>query len=25
LFQIISTPSKVCYFRPPDHMILMEC
>ena len=25
LFRIISIPSKVCYFRLPDHMILMEC
>ena len=25
LFRIISIPSKFCYFRPPDHVILMEC
>jgi hypothetical protein len=25
LFRIISIPSKFCYFRPPDHMISMEC
>ena len=25
LFRIISIPSKVCYFRLPDHVILMEC
>ena len=25
LFQIISIPSKFCYFRPPDHVISMEC
>ena len=23
LFRIISIPSKFCYFRPPDHVILM--
>ena len=25
LFQIISIPTKFCYFRPPDHVISMEC
>jgi hypothetical protein len=25
LFRIISIPSKFCYFRPPDHVISMEC
>ena len=25
LFRIISIPSKFCYFRLPDHVILMEC
>jgi hypothetical protein len=25
LFRIISIPSKFCYFRPPDHMILIDC
>jgi hypothetical protein len=25
LFQIISIPSKFCYFRPPDHVLSMEC
>ena len=25
LFRIIPIPSKVCYFRPPDHVISMEC
>jgi hypothetical protein len=25
LFRIISIPSKCCYFRPPDHVISMEC
>ena len=25
MFQIISITSKFCYFRPPDHVILMEC
>jgi hypothetical protein len=25
LFRIISIPSKCCYFRPRDHVILMEC
>jgi hypothetical protein len=25
LFRIISIPSKCCYFRPPDHLISMEC
>ena len=25
LIRIISIPSKFCYFRPPDHVILMEC
>ena len=25
LFRIISIPSKFFYFRPPDHVILMEC
>jgi hypothetical protein len=25
LFQIISIPSKFCYFHPPDHVISMEC
>ena len=24
LFQIISIPSKFCYFRPPDHVISMD-
>jgi hypothetical protein len=24
LFRIISIPSKFCYFRPPDHVILMD-
>jgi hypothetical protein len=24
LFRIISIPSNFCYFRPPDHVILME-
>jgi len=25
LFRIISIPSTVCYFRLPDHVILIEC
>jgi hypothetical protein len=25
LFRIISIPSKFGYFRPPDHMILIDC
>jgi hypothetical protein len=25
LFRIISIPSTFCYFRPPDHVISMEC
>ena len=25
LFRIISIPLKLCYFRPPDHVISMEC
>jgi hypothetical protein len=25
LFRIISILSKFCYFRPPDHVISMEC
>jgi hypothetical protein len=25
LLRIISIPSKFCYFRLPDHVILMEC
>ena len=25
MFRIISIPSKFCYFRPPDHVISMEC
>ena len=25
LFRIISIRSKFCYFRPPDHVISMEC
>jgi hypothetical protein len=25
LLQIISIPSKFCYFRPPDHVLSMEC
>ena len=24
-FRIISIPSKILYFRPPDHVISMEC
>jgi hypothetical protein len=25
LLRIISIPSKFCYFRPPDHVISIEC
>jgi hypothetical protein len=25
LFRIISIPSKLCYLRPPDHVISMKC
>ena len=25
VLRIISIPSKLCYFRPPDHVISMEC